>query len=115
MSDQEQAYVEPTYQADPGLNFHPLGEFVLIQPIPDPGTFANGQLLLPESAKERPQQGVIVGVGSGVLTDEGYRVNPEVVVGDRVLYAKYGGTDITVEGVDFVILKERDIMVVFHD
>ena len=69
-----------------------------------------GGILLPENAKEKPQQGVIVAVGPGKQLDSGERATPDVKVGDVVLFAKYGGTDVTVEGDELIIMRESDIL-----
>jgi chaperonin GroES len=68
-------------------------------------------IVLPESAKEKPQEGEIVAVGAG-RTEDGKVVPPEVKVGDKVIYSKYGGTEIKVEGTEYLILSERDILAV---
>jgi chaperonin GroES len=85
----------------------PLGERVLVEPIAKEVTTASG-ILLPETAKEKPQEGKVVAVGSGVLVD-GQRVALEVKPGDRVLFSKYAGTEIKVDGKEYLIMKENDI------
>lgn len=85
----------------------PLGERVLVEPIAKEVTTASG-ILLPETAKEKPQEGKVVAVGSGVLV-EGKRIPLEVKPGDRVLFSKYAGTEIKVDGVEYLIMKENDI------
>jgi chaperonin GroES len=76
--------------------------------VEEPQTTASG-IVLPDSAKEKSQRGKVVAVGSGKLLDDGKRVAVEVKVGDVVLFAKYGGTEIDLDGKDLMILSERDI------
>ncbi|CAM2980600.1 co-chaperone GroES [Paenibacillus sediminis] len=85
----------------------PLGERVLVEAIAQEETTASG-IVLPESAKEKPQEGKVIAVGSGVLKD-GVRVPLEVKVGDRVIFSKYAGTEIKFEGKEYLIMKESDI------
>ncbi len=89
----------------------PLGERVLIEPIAKEETTASG-IVLPDTAKEKPQEGVVVAVGSGTLKD-GVRVALEVKEGDRVLFSKYAGTEIKYEGKEYLIMKESDIHAIF--
>jgi len=71
-----------------------------------------GGLYIPDTAKEKPQSGEIVAVGPGKLSEEGVRIEPDVKVGQTVLYGKYSGTEVTVEGEDYLILRESDILAV---
>jgi len=88
----------------------PLGDRLVIKPIEQEETTAGG-ILLPETAKEKPQEGEVMAAGPGKLDDDGNRVAMEVKVGDRVLYAKYAGTEIKLEGDEKVlILKESDVL-----
>jgi len=89
----------------------PLGERVLIEPIAKEETTASG-IVLPDTAKEKPQEGKVVAVGSGTLKD-GVRVALEVKEGDRVLFSKYAGTEIKYEGKEYLIMKESDIHAIF--
>jgi chaperonin GroES len=93
------------------LNIKPLGDRVVIEPQ-DKGeeTFAGGALVLPETAKEKPQQGTIVAVGPGRKDEDGDRIPMDVEEGQLVLYAKYAGTQIKLEGKELLILKESDIL-----
>lgn len=90
------------------MSLKPLGDKVVVEVVDEPQTTASG-IVLPDSAKEKSQRGKVVAVGSGKLLDDGKRVAPEVNVGDTVVFAKYGGTEITIEGKDLMILSERDI------
>jgi len=90
------------------MKLKPLGDKVVVEVIDEPQTTASG-IVLPDSAKEKSQRGKVVAVGSGKLLDDGTRVAVEVAVGDVVLFAKYGGTEIDLDGKDLMILSERDI------
>jgi chaperonin GroES len=96
------------------LNIKPLGDRVVVEPIEkDVETFAGGQLVLPDTAKEKPQQGKILAVGPGRLDDDGERIPMDVKVGDTVVYAKYSGTSFkTEEGKEILFVKESDILAV---
>jgi len=92
------------------FNLKPLGDRLVVRPIEQEDTTASG-ILLPETAKEKPQEGKVIAVGPGRLDENGNRVKMEVKEGDRVLYAKYAGTEVKLEGDDKVlILKESDIL-----
>jgi chaperonin GroES len=87
----------------------PLDDRVVVQPVEAEERTAGG-IVLPDSAKEKPQRGKVVAVGPGKLLDNGQRGQLSVAVGDEVIYGKYGGTDIEVEGDDVKILRESDIL-----
>lgn len=89
----------------------PLGDRVIVKVVEREEKTQSG-ILLPETAKEKPQMADVVAVGSGRLCESGTRVVPEVAVGDRVVFAKYSGTEVKVDGVDYLILSERDILAV---
>ena len=90
------------------MQLKPLGDKVVVEVIDEPQTTASG-IVLPDSAKEKSQRGTVVAVGSGKLLDSGERVALEVNVGDTHVFAKYGGTEIDLDGRDLMILSERDI------
>ncbi|MDF1521951.1 MAG: co-chaperone GroES [Trueperaceae bacterium] len=90
------------------MKLKPLGDKVVVEVVEEPQTTASG-IVLPDSAKEKSQRGKVVAVGSGKLLDDGTRVTLEVKVGDTVVFAKYGGTEIDLDGKDLMILSERDI------
>ncbi len=96
------------------LNVKPLGDRVVVEPLEkEQETFASGQLVLPDTAKEKPQQGQVLAVGPGRLDDDGKRIPMEVKVGDTVVYAKYAGTQFKMEdGQEILFLRESDIMAV---
>ena len=94
------------------INLRPLGDRVLIEPAEQEETFAGGQLVLPETAKEKPQQGNILAVGEGRRDEDGERIPMDVKVGDRILFAKYAGTEIKIDGKKLLIMKETDILAI---
>ena len=96
------------------MNIKPLDDRVVVEPQEkDVETFAGGQLVLPDTAKEKPQQGTIVAVGPGRLDDDGKRVPMDVAVGDLVVYAKYSGTTFkTEDGDEVLFIKASDILAV---
>ncbi len=93
------------------MNLKPLGDRIIVEPVEAEERTLSG-IVLPDTAKEKPQEGVVVAVGTGRILDNGTRVALEVKVGDRVVFAKYGGTEIKVDAKDYLILAERDIYAV---
>ncbi len=91
------------------MQLNPLDDRVVVTPMEAEEMTAGG-IVLPDSAKEKPQRGKVVAVGPGRLLESGERCAVAVVVGDEVLYGKYGGTDIEVDGDEFKILRESDIL-----
>jgi chaperonin GroES len=95
------------------LNIRPLGDRVVVQAVEeDEVTFAGGKLVLPETAKEKPQKGIILAVGTGRKDDSGKLITMDVEVGNNVLYAKYAGTEVKIDGTKYLILKETDILAI---
>ena len=91
------------------LKVRPLDDRVVVQPMESEDRTAGG-IVLPDSAKEKPQRGTVVAVGAGKLLDSGKRGELSVQVGDQVIYGKYGGTDIEISGEEVKILRESDIL-----
>ena len=91
------------------LSFKPLGGRVLIDPIEQEEMTAGG-IILPETAKEKPQEGKILAVGPGDRDDEGKRIPLDLKVGDKVLFAKYPGTEVKMDGKKLLILRESDVL-----
>ena len=91
----------------------PLADRVVVKPLEETEEMRGG-LYIPDTAKEKPQQGEIVAVGPGKLSDEGARLEPEVSEGDRVLYGKYSGTEVTVDGEELLILRESDVLAIIE-
>jgi chaperonin GroES len=87
----------------------PLGDRIVVLPTPREET-TRGGIILPDTAKEKPQEGKVIAVGPGRRTEEGKLIAPEVSAGETVVYAKYGGTEIKLDGTDYLILSERDIL-----
>jgi len=91
------------------MKIKPMNDRVLVLRVEEEQKTAGG-IIIPDTAKEKPQEGKVIAVGSGKFGDDGKRVAPEVKVGDRVLFSKYAGTDIKVDGVEHVFMKEDDIL-----
>jgi chaperonin GroES len=91
------------------VNLRPLDDRVVVKPLEAEEVTAGG-IVLPDTAKEKPQRGKVVAVGPGRLLDSGSRGELSVTVGDEVIFGKYGGTDIEVDGEDIKILRESDIL-----
>ncbi len=94
-----------------GVNVSPLADRVVVKPLEEAEQMRGG-LYIPDTAKEKPSQGEVVAVGPGKLSDEGARLEMDVSVGDKVLYGKYSGTDVTLEGEEYLILRESDILAI---
>ena len=91
------------------VKIEPLADRVVVKPIEREEMTKSG-LVLPDTAKERPQEGEVIAVGPGRLTDDGKRIAMDLKAGDRVIYAKYGGTEIKIDDQELVILRESDIL-----
>ncbi len=91
------------------MNIRPLADRIVVEPIEQEEQTATG-LYLPETAKEKPQQGKVLAAGKGRIDDSGKRIDMEVKVGDKVLFAKYAGTEIKLDGKKLLIMKEADIL-----
>jgi chaperonin GroES len=95
------------------LKLKPLADRLVVKPIEEEETTASG-IVLPETAKEKPQRGEVLAVGPGARDDSGNRVPPDVSVGDTVMYAKYGGTEVKVDGEELLILRESDVLAIIE-
>jgi chaperonin GroES len=93
------------------MKLKPLADRVIIKPSPSDEK-TKGGLFVPDTAKEKPVIGEVVAVGPGKVTEDGKKISPEVKVGDKVLYGKYSGTEVTVEGEEYLIMREADIFAV---
>ncbi|MBA3882718.1 MAG: co-chaperone GroES [Chthoniobacterales bacterium] len=91
------------------INVKPLGDRVLVQPIEEQET-KKGGIIIPDTAKEKPQEGKVVALGTGKLDDNGKKVEFTVKEGNKVLISKYGGTEIKVDGESYLIMREDDIL-----
>ena len=91
-------------------SFKPLGNRVVVEPLEGDEAMSSGGIYIPDTAKEKPQEGTIVAVGPGRLTDEGSRVPMELEVGDKVVYSKYAGTEYKEGDTEYLVLREDDIL-----
>ena len=91
------------------MKLKPLGDRLIVQAIEEEETTASG-IVLPDTAKEKPQRGKVLAVGDGAINDDGERTPVDVAEGDEVLYSKYGGTEIKVDGEDLLVLRESDVL-----
>jgi chaperonin GroES len=89
----------------------PLSDRVVVKPL-DEAEQMRGGLYIPDTAKEKPSQGEVVAVGPGKVSDDGTRLEMDVKAGDKVLYGKYSGTDVTLDGEEYLILRESDILAI---
>ena len=94
-----------------GLSLKPLADRVVVEPAPAEDKSAGG-IILPDTAQEKPQQGTVVAVGPGKVSDSGSKVDMTVKKSDKVLYGKYSGSEVTFDGVDYVIMRESDILAI---
>ena len=92
----------------------PLNDRIVIKRLEEEGT-TKGGIIIPDAAKEKPQEGRVVAVGTGKMTEKGVRVAPEVKVGDKILFGKYSGTEIKIDGEEHLILREDDILAIIED
>ena len=98
----------------PATKLRPLGDRVVIEPTPREEMTKSG-IVLPDTAKEKPQEGKVLAAGPGAFDNEGKRVAMDVKVGDKVLYAKYAGTEFKVDGEDLLIVSQKDILAIVED
>jgi chaperonin GroES len=93
------------------MNVKPLADRVMVKQL-DAQEVKKGAIIIPDTAKEKPQQGEVFEVGPGRITDDGKKIAMEVKKGDKVLYGKYSGTEVTIEGTEYLILRESDILAI---
>jgi len=104
--------LENHHPRDPGgtrMKLKPLGDRLIVQAVEEEETTASG-IVLPDTAKEKPQKGKVLAVGDGAIQEDGSRRPLDVSEGDEVLYSKYGGTEITVDGDELLVLRESDVL-----
>jgi chaperonin GroES len=87
----------------------PLADRIVVKPVKKE-EMTKGGILIPDTAKEKPQEGEVVAVGPGKITDDGKRIPMDLKVGDQVIYAKYGGSEIKIDDIEMIILRESDIL-----
>jgi len=93
------------------IKLRPLGERILVKALPQEEK-TKGGVIIPDTAKEKPQKGEVIAVGKGKLMDDGNRIKMEVKPGDMVLYGKYSGTEIKYEGEEFIFMKESEVLAI---
>ncbi|QQS34850.1 MAG: co-chaperone GroES [Ignavibacteriales bacterium] len=93
------------------LKLNPLADRVIVKPN-EAEEKTKGGIILPDTAKEKPVEGTVVAAGSGKVADDGKQVKMEVKVGDKVLYGKYSGTEVTIDGEEYLIMRESDIFAI---
>lgn len=94
------------------LNIRPLSNRVLVKRLEEEMQTTAGGIIVPDTAKEKPQRGKIVAVGPGKLNDDGQRIEVEVKVGDEILFGKWSGSEITVDGEEYLFMKDDDILAI---
>ena len=113
-SEQEHTSAAATMPTGMTTRMRPLGDRVVIRPTPRDEMTKSG-IVLPDTAKEKPQEGSIIAAGPGRLNDEGEREPMDVKVGDKVLYAKYAGTEFKVDDEEYLIISQKDVLAVVED
>jgi chaperonin GroES len=93
------------------LNIRPLGERVIVKALPQEEKTKSG-IYLPDTAKEKPQQGEVMAVGNGKVTEDGKTIPMNVKTGDKILYGKYSGTEVKIDGEEYLIIKESEILAI---
>lgn len=97
--------------AKAGKNIKPLFDYVLVKPLESESTLPSG-IVLPDSAKEKPQVGEIMAIGPGAVTEDGKTIPMSVRVGQKVLYKKWGGNEVKVDGAEWMLIEQKDVMAV---
>ena len=93
------------------MKIKPLSDRVVVKPL-EAVERTKGGIYVPDTAKEKPQEGEVVAVGAGKILDDGKQIKMEVKVGDKVLYGKYSGTEVTIDGEEYLIMRESDILAI---
>ena len=96
------------------MNVRPLHDRIIVHRLEE-GEQQIGGIIIPDTAKEKPQQGTVIAVGNGKVNDDGKRVALDVKVGDRILFGKYSGQEIKLDGQEYLIMKEDDVLAVIED
>ena len=92
------------------VSFKPLGNRIVVEPDEDEAQMSSGGIYIPDTAKEKPQEGKVVAVGPGRMSDDGKRVPMDVGVGDTIVYSKYGGTEYKEGDIEYLVLREDDVL-----
>lgn len=93
------------------MNVKPLEDRIILKPMEAEEKTAGG-IIIPDNAKEKPQKGEVIAVGPGKITDKGHKIEVSLKKGDKVLYGKYSGTEVTIDGEDYLIVRESDILAI---
>ncbi len=96
------------------MNLKPLGDRLVVEHVEQAEKTAGG-VFLPDTAKEKPQEGHVLAVGSGRTLDNGNKLTMDVKVGDKIIYSKYSGSEIKVDGKDYLIISEKDVLAIFSE
>jgi len=96
------------------MQVKPLADRVVVKPLEET-EMKKGGIIIPDTAKEKPMQGEIIEIGPGRMTDDGKKIPPEVKKGDRVLYGKYSGTEVSIADEEYLIMRESDIFAIIQD
>ena len=92
------------------VSFKPLGNRIVVEPLDEEEQVSSGGIYIPDTAKEKPQEGEVVAVGPGRMSDDGKRIPMDVAIGDTVVYSKYGGTEYKEGDIEYLVLREDDVM-----
>jgi chaperonin GroES len=95
------------------MKLKPLGDRIVVKVLNQEET-TKGGIVIPDTAKEKPQEGEVIAVGTGKVLENGQKLPLEVKIGDKVLFSKYGGTEVKVEGEEYLILSERDVLAILE-
>lgn len=93
------------------MNVKPLADRIIVKPL-EAEEKTSGGIIIPDNAKEKPQKGEVVAVGEGKISDNGQKIEMSLKKGDKVLYGKYSGTEVTIENDDFLIMRESDVLAI---
>ena len=96
------------------MNLRPLGDRLVVEHV-EQSDRTSGGVFLPDTAKEKPQEGKVLAVGSGRTLDSGTKLPLDVKVGDRIIYSKYSGSEVKIDGKEYLIISEKDVLAVFTD
>lgn len=91
------------------MNLRPLQDRILVKRVEQEST-TKGGIIIPDSAKEKPAEGKVIAVGNGKMGDDGKRITPDIKSGDRILFGKYAGTEVKIEGEEYLIMREDDVL-----
>ncbi|NLD92493.1 MAG: co-chaperone GroES [Fibrobacter sp.] len=94
------------------MNVKPLEDRIIVKPLEAEQKTAGG-IIIPDAAKEKPQKGEVIAVGPGKVTDKGTKIEPSLAKGDQILYGKYSGTEVKIDGTDYLIMRESDVLAKF--